>query len=165
MRLRNCLNPVSIGKLEWILSIAKKYKKKTRHKLHNSSQKTKRHIITIKINSKLSLQFDCWFPPKTPSCHILTIHPFAKHYINLFSSSPENRKFFYGKTILYCVIRCEQMFLFTRLFSKKVDISKTRKRNNFKFSPLAKKSALTQKICSFNPGYFTTQKWKFVWKS
>ena len=48
-----------------------------------------------------------------------------------------NLQIFHCKTIVYYVIRREQMFPFAKLFLKKSDMSKTRKNRLSKFSPLA----------------------------
>ena len=82
-------------------------------------------------------------------------------YQFIFQCSRKSKSF-YCKTILYYIIRCEQKLPFAKLLSKKVDISKTRKTKNFKFSPLAKNQHKLKKIFSFNPVYFTTKKKKFV---
>ena len=50
------------------------------------------------------------------------------------------------------------MFLFAKLFSKKVDISKTRQDKNFEFSSLAENQHKLKKKYSFNPVYFATKK-------
>ena len=52
------------------------------------------------------------------------------------------------------------MFLHAKLYSKKVDISKSRKDKIFKFSPLAKNQHKLPKIFSFNPIYFTKKERK-----
>ena len=161
MRLLNSLNPFGIGSLKCILSAKIKiYNKNHATKRIVFTKKTKRYIVTIKLNSKLSLHLDCWFLPKTLPSHILTIHHSAKHFINLYSSASENYIFSIAKLLLirsyiadlklhsrlesyklhtlYYLTKCEQMFPRAKLFSKKVDISKFRKDKIFKFSPLAK---------------------------
>ena len=106
----------------------KKYNKKCTINLHTKQK----DIIFHNKNQflKVLLQFEFWFFPKTPSSHISLILSLCQaFYYFVFRRTTS----IYCKSILYYVIRCEQMFLFAKLFSKTVDISKTRKDRNFKF--------------------------------
>ena len=78
-------------------------------------------FFTIKINSKLSLQFDCWFFPKTPSGHVSIIISLCQAFYQFVFKCTRNFLVFIAKVsfFVYYITRCEQTFPFAKLFLKK----------------------------------------------
>ena len=134
MRLLNCLNPFGIGKLECILStITNITKTHATNRIYLHKKQNDILSLLKSIQSFHSYSIVDFFPIHYPIifCQFIPVPSILSICLPLLQKITNfllQNNFFY-----YYLVRCEQMLPFAKLFSKKVDISKTKKLKTLSF--------------------------------